>query len=151
MNIMYGLQPMPCVPCPAGMITSVDLPNSARFWASNGGNPPRQGFTDPLACVTPGGYGYDGLKASRCPAGSFNPPGGYGTCTQCPIGLSTPRDPAAQMSIDNCTIGPGFGFHNGAVRLCPIGEEVLVNSVRLVVHTWGHLDTLHASQPHAAH
>lgn len=129
-SLMYGLQPSPCRPCPAGMVTSRLLPNSARFWASDGGSPPRQGFTDPLACVTQAGWGYDGIKSSPCRAGYWNAAGTYSTCTACPVGLSTPNGPAgtAQVSVDNCTIAPGYGFHDGVVRLCPKGARAAAHT-----------------------
>ncbi len=74
-NITYGLAAYPCRDCAQGMQTRADLPTSAAFLAPNG-------FTSPMACVTQKGFGYNGRVASKCPAGSYNNEGNYGTCTK---------------------------------------------------------------------
>lgn len=121
-NKTYGLAAFPCRDCPAGMQTSTSLPNSALYWSTDGATPVRQGFTSPMACVTKAGYGYNGRVANKCAAGSYNAAGNYGTCTQCAPGLSTPDDAASQVSASNCTVAKGYGFYDGAVQPCPVGE-----------------------------
>lgn len=74
-NITYGLAAYPCRDCPAGMQTSTSLITSAAFKSDHG-------FTSPMACVTQMGYGYNGRVATKCPAGSYNDAGNYGTCTK---------------------------------------------------------------------
>jgi len=114
-NQTYGLAAYPCRDCPAGMMTSTDLQNSNNYKAANG-------FTSPLACVTKAGYGYNGRVANQCPANAYNPAGNYGTCTQCAVGLITSGSPAEQVDAANCTLAPGYGFHDNAIQLCPVGE-----------------------------
>jgi hypothetical protein len=84
------------------MQTSVSLSASAAFNSDNG-------FTSPMACVTKAGYGYNGRVANKCPAGSYNGAGNYGTCTQCPVGYSTPDAAESQVAQSDCTIAVGYG------------------------------------------
>jgi hypothetical protein len=119
-NLTYGLAAHPCRDCPAGMQTSTDLPNSAAYYISHGDGV--QGYTNPMACVTKAGHGYDGRTANRCPAGSYNPAGNYATCSPCVTGLSTPYDSDSQVSVDNCTLARGFGYHDNTIVPCPVGE-----------------------------
>lgn len=123
-NITYGLSVLPCRACPGpGMQTSTLSPLSMQYWASDGISG-RQGFTHPLACVTKPGYGYQGRSANKCPVGSFNSGGSYDSCSPCPRpGLSTPDAASGQVSVDNCTLAPGYGFHDNAIVPCPIGES----------------------------
>jgi hypothetical protein len=122
-NITYGLGAYPCRECPAGMQTSVSLPNSFAFYFSEGDV---AGFTNPMACVTKPGYGYNGRVATACPAGSYNDAGNYGTCTKCLAGFSTPANPEQQVSGANCAVAQGYGFHDGAIVPCPVGEGLLL-------------------------
>jgi len=114
-NTTYGLAAYPCRDCPAGMQTSTSLPTSAAYYVSHG-------FTNPMACVTKPGYGYDGRVANKCPPGSYNAEGNYNTCTQCPTGLSTPDDAGSQVSEANCTLTVGYGFHGSTIMPCPMGK-----------------------------
>ena len=116
-NTTYGLAAYPCRDCPAGMQTSASLSASAAFKSANG-------FTSPMACVTKAGYGYNGRVATKCAAGSYNADGNYGTCTQCPVGYSTPDAAASQVAQSDCTIAVGYGFYNNAVIPCPVGESL---------------------------
>jgi hypothetical protein len=115
----FGLAALPCRDCPAGMQTSVGLTSSALYWATDGAG--SQGFTSPMACVTKPGFGYNGRVANKCPAGSYNAEGNYGTCTKCPVGLSTPNTAADQVSLSNCTVAKGYGYANNVVQPCPVG------------------------------
>jgi hypothetical protein len=119
-DLTYGLAAHPCRDCPAGMQTSISLPNSAAYFVSHGGGV--QGFTSPMACVTQAGYGYDGRVANRCPAGSFNAAGNYDTCQPCQTGLSTANDASKQVSEADCTLDVGYGFHDNTIVPCPVGE-----------------------------
>lgn len=122
-NITTGLAAYPCRDCPAGMMTSNSLAPSSNYYVSDSG---KQGFTNPLACVTKAGYGYNGRVATKCPAGSYNAAGNYGTCTKCASGLSTVDDADNQVSASNCTLAVGYGFHDNAIVPCPVGECVLL-------------------------
>ena len=119
-SITAGLSANPCRACAAGMHTSLDLPSSAAYWASDGAG--KQGFTSPLACVTKAGHGYNGFTATKCPPGSFNAAGNYQPCSRCPVGYTTPDDAASQVSADNCTLAPGYGVYGNRTLLCPLGE-----------------------------
>jgi hypothetical protein len=71
-----GLTASPCRPCPEGTVTSLSYPTSAAYYESDTSvSPAAGGFTNPLACVTKPGYGYNGRVATRCSAGSWNPAG----------------------------------------------------------------------------
>lgn len=115
-----GLAVNPCRGCPAGMQTSLDLPASATYWASDGAG--KQGFTSLLACVTKAGHGYTGFSATKCPAGSYNAAGNYQPCSKCSVGLTTPNDAASQVSQDNCTLAPGYGVYGTNILACPLGK-----------------------------
>lgn len=43
-------------------------------------------------------------------------------CSRCDYGLTTRDDASSQVAASNCTLAPGFGFHDNAVVPCPIGE-----------------------------
>ena len=112
----YGLAAYPCRDCPSGMQTSVSLENSNNYHADNG-------FTNPKACVTKAGYGYNGRVANKCPVGSYNAAGNYGTCTQCPVGKTTVDNADNQVTVSDCGIAKGYGYYNGAIIPCPVGES----------------------------
>lgn len=119
-SMTAGLAPNPCRDCPAGMQTSLDLPASAAYWASDGAG--KQGFTSPLACVTRPGYGYNGFSGIKCPVGWFNAAGNLQPCVKCQIGLTTPDDAASQVSQENCNPAPGYGVYGNSIVACPVGE-----------------------------
>lgn len=79
------------------------------------------GYTDPQACVTKPGYGYDGRAANPCAAGSYNAAGNYGLCTQCPSGLTTSTIPEQQASMADCKMAPGYGLIDNVVQMCRAG------------------------------
>lgn len=106
----------------AGTLADLALENSAAHWKLDASTPALGGFNSPLACVTKPGYGLVGRYAHRCEVGWYNAGGNYAPCTQCPFGLSTTNDAAGQISIDNCTVAPGFGVYNSSIQSCPIGE-----------------------------
>jgi hypothetical protein len=112
-NATFGLAAYPCRNCPAGMETSATA--SAAYLAANG-------YVNPLACVTKAGYGWNGRVANKCPAGSYNAAGNYGTCTQCAPGLSTVDDAAVQIDSTACKVAQGYGYYNNQVVPCPVGE-----------------------------
>jgi hypothetical protein len=120
-NITYGREAQPCRQCPVGLVTSRELPNSAQFWASDGGG--RQGFTHPMSCVTPAGFGMSARGGSKCAAGSWNAAGNWDTCTRCPLGLTTADNASQQASAADCKVAPGFGLADGVIQPCPIGES----------------------------
>lgn len=97
-------------------MTSRSLSASAAYAVADG-------FTDPQACVTKAGYGYDGRGANPCAAGSYNAAGNYGQCTQCPSGLTTTTTTDNQASIANCVMKPGYGLVDNVIQLCPAGES----------------------------
>jgi hypothetical protein len=100
------------------MQASLSFPISAQHWVSG---PGFQGFSSSDACVTRGGHGFDSRLAPKCPVGSWNAAGNRNACTQCGVGLSTQNAAAAQVSVDNCTLAPGYGWYS-SVQLCPVGE-----------------------------
>lgn len=117
-----GLTASPCRPCPEGTVTSLSYPTSAAYYETDTSvSPAAGGFTNPLACVTKPGFGYNGRVATRCQAGSWNPAGALDRCKRCSYGLTTPDDANSQVDASNCTLAPGFGFHDSAVVPCPIG------------------------------
>lgn len=128
----FGLQAFPCTACPYNMVTK--KPTAFPYPPSN--EPPFYsdadnavdgdgGFTDPKACVTEVGYGYNGRISYKCPRGWYNAGNNRDACTQCPYGRTTLDDAAEQASEEDCGIAPGFGFFDGAIVPCPIGELCL--------------------------
>lgn len=121
-----GLAAFPCRSCPAGMQTfQTGYPATSSqyfFTHPNFGSDAIQGFDDPKACVTLAGYGYNGRVASKCTQGSYNAAGNYGTCTQCPAGLTTSRVDTEQVVVTDCKLAEGYGFYDNAYVACPIGE-----------------------------
>lgn len=122
-NTTYGLSAFPCRDCSVGMVANTVYASSAAYFrVDNNTSPPRGGFISPMACVTRPGFGFNGRTASKCPVGTYNPPGTLTSCAKCPYGLSTRDDPESQVSAGNCTLAAGFGFHSNSVVPCPIGE-----------------------------
>jgi hypothetical protein len=113
-NKTYGLGGFACRQCPTNMQATQAL--SAAYSATNG-------FTDPLACVTKTGYGYNGRIATQCAIDSFNAAGNRMTCTKCPYGTRTNGTAANQGLDTDCGIAEGFGFHNSVIQPCPMGES----------------------------
>jgi hypothetical protein len=110
--------------CPSGLVasnSSSQYPNSAAWWVNNVDG--TQGFTSERACVTPPGWGYSSRIANPCPIGSYNPRDTYGPCTACPDGRTTAAV-GAGASLADCGIAQGYGFHDGAVTQCPLGEPL---------------------------
>lgn len=117
----YGLTPYPCRPCPTGLVASNDsrqYPNSSAWWIDNGDG--TRGFFNVKACVTQPGYGYNSRIAQPCAAGTYNRHDTYLPCTACPTGLTT-AGVGVGITIANCGMKAGYGFHNGAITLCPVG------------------------------
>ena len=114
-NTTYGLAAYPCRDCPTGMQTSAVLPSSSAYR-----DPTTGGYTHPKACVTKAGHGYNGRIATKCPVGSYNAAGNYGTCTKCAAGLTTAAEAASQAS--DCILAAGYGWYNGSIVPCPVGK-----------------------------
>lgn len=135
----FGLEAAPCTACPNNMVTikptgnpSFPAPSSPPFYSDADGIAGCDGgFTDPKACVTKPGYGYDGRISYKCPPGSFNEGGNRKACQQCPYGRTTTDIATQQTSEANYGIAPGFGFHDGAIVLCPIGELLCQNAMHV--------------------
>lgn len=118
-NKTYGLTPYPCRDCPANMVTSTDTVNypvSSSFYAPNG-------FISALACVTADGWGYNGRIAQKCDSGYYQRHDTRLDCVACAYGLTTPG-PGLGITIADCGMKPGYGYSNGAIRECPIGESL---------------------------
>ncbi|KAF8066436.1 hypothetical protein HT031_002760 [Scenedesmus sp. PABB004] len=110
----FGLSALPCTPCPTGTATAAP--------AVAAGDPERtffntttRGFTSPLACTTPAGWGFYGGEASPCPQGSYNDARGdeQNQCTACPDGTTTdaPTDAGGAASVDACRwVAPGYSY-----------------------------------------
>jgi hypothetical protein len=114
----YGLSANPCRDCPPSMITdNSQAPGQTHFATV--------GFTDPLACVTRPGYGYNGRASFQCRAGSWNAGNNYAACTECGVGYTTATATPAtdQNAAADCLIARGYGLENGQVQPCPIGES----------------------------
>jgi hypothetical protein len=109
-GITHGLDINPCIPCPPNLVTIAGRGYGDATW----------GFTDPAACVTPPGYGYNGMGGEPCPLGTWS--SGYDTnpCTPCEAGLTTLSTGATSAAA--CVVAPGFGvFEDGNVQQCPKG------------------------------
>lgn len=87
-------------------------------WIDNGDG--TRGFFNVKACVTQPGYGYNSRIAQPCAAGTYNRHDTYLPCTACPTGLTT-AGVGVGITIANCGMKAGYGFHNGAITLCPVG------------------------------
>jgi len=124
-NITYGLSAFPCRDCSVGMVANTVYAGSAAYFrVDNNTSPARGGFVSPMACVTQPGFGYNGRTASKCPVGTYNPPGTLTSCAKCAFGLSTRDDAESQVSAGNCTLAAGFGFHSNSIVPCPIGKLI---------------------------
>jgi hypothetical protein len=130
----FGLEAAPCTACPNNMVTikptgtpSFPAPNVPPFYVDADGSAGGDGgFTDPKACVTQKGFGYDGRISYKCAPGWYNPGNNREACKQCPYGLTTSDNAAQQAFEADCGIAPGFGFHDNAIVPCPIGELLLL-------------------------
>lgn len=120
----YGLGGYACRQCPTNMQASAAASPSA--YVATDGN------TDPLACVTIDGFGYNGRIATQCPIDSWNPAKNRETCKKCGYGLVTDGTAAHQIAATDCGIAPGFGYNNSVVQPCPIGTY---NDVRQASNT----------------
>lgn len=110
-----GLAVYPCRDCPAGMKTDSALASTTQYWAAG------KGATDPLACVTKSGYGYNGRTANLCPAGSYNTGGNRDPCTQCTGGLT--NIVKGSDAATSCKVPPGSGWIGNQVVSCPVGTS----------------------------
>lgn len=122
-SLTYGLTPYACRSCPQGMVTSkdkVNYPNSASYYVDNGDG--TGGFVDVRACVTQAGYGYSARQAYACAAGTYNDKDNWKPCTACPFGTTT-ADVGQGVTEADCKLAPGFGFYEGQVQFCPVGES----------------------------
>lgn len=91
-------------------------------WIDNGDG--TRGFFNVKACVTQAGYGYNSRIAQPCAAGTYNRRDTYLPCTACPTGLTT-AGVGVGVTLADCGMRAGYGFHNGAVTLCPVGGWLL--------------------------
>lgn len=112
-NTTYGLSASPCRDCPANLVTSGDLSTTYKNGAI--------GFYSPLACVTQPGYGYNGRASYQCRAGSYNAGNNYAACQECGEGKTTADLAASQVSVSDCLIATGYGYHNSQIQPCPVG------------------------------
>lgn len=120
--LTYGLSLFSCRECPGGMVTSSDkaaFPNSASYFVDNGDG--SRGFVDLRACVTRAGYGYSSRNAEPCAAGWYNGKDTYDICKACPYGTTT-AGVGLGVTVADCKVAPGFGFHSNQLMGCPIGE-----------------------------
>lgn len=123
----FGLEAAPCTACPNNMEAIKPASGPKAFFAyAAGATAGDGGFTDPKACLTKVGHGYDGRISYKCAPGWCNPGNNREACKQCPYGLTTSDIATQQASEANCGIAPGFGFHDNAIVPCPIGELLLL-------------------------
>jgi hypothetical protein len=104
------------------MVTSSDAaayPNSASFFVDNKDG--TRGFVDPKACVTKAGFGYSSRSAEACPKGWYNQKDTWDICKICPYG-STTAGVGEGVTVADCKLAPGFGFHSNQILACPVGE-----------------------------
>lgn len=79
----FGTDPAPCMSCLTGLVTSERSSHRAVTFTDSQGveqTISEGGFYDPLACVTPAGFGYSGLGAEPCAVGSYNEGGNLLGC-----------------------------------------------------------------------
>lgn len=120
--ISYGFTLFACRECPDNLVASTDkvnYPNSASYFVDNGDG--AKGFIDTRACVTKAGYGYDSRRSNPCRAGTYNDKDNYDICKSCPYGTST-AGAGLGVTVADCKVAPGFGFHTGQLQKCPLGE-----------------------------
>jgi hypothetical protein len=65
----YELRLAPCKDCPRGTVTNENGKCTATPSGASGFGSSNAGFTDPQACCTPPGYGFDGVQANICSRG----------------------------------------------------------------------------------
>lgn len=121
-QVAYGRTPFPCRECPANMVTSSDaatFPNSASYFVDNKDG--TRGFVDPKACVTKAGFGYSSRSAEACPKGWYNGQDTLDICKLCPYGTTT-AGVGVGVTVADCKLAPGFGFHSNQILACPVGE-----------------------------
>jgi len=119
----YGQDIDTCRPCPLGLVTSSNsttYPVSSSYHVDNGDG--SGGFISGLACVTQPGYGVYGTRGLPCPKGSYNRQDNYNNCTDCSPPLTT-AGPGAGVTVADCGIPAAYGYHGGAVVLCPNGKR----------------------------
>jgi hypothetical protein len=63
----YELRVTPCRECPEGTITSTTA--GVTCTATSNAHKATNGYTDPKACCTRPGYGFDGVRATVCAQG----------------------------------------------------------------------------------
>jgi hypothetical protein len=66
--------------------------------------------------------GYDGRISYKCPKGSYSPGNNRTACIQCVPGKTTADNATLQVQESDCGLASGFGFHDGAIVVCPIGQ-----------------------------
>ncbi|WIA43771.1 hypothetical protein OEZ86_010194 [Tetradesmus obliquus] len=136
-NKQYELRLSPCKDCPTNMQTDasgVCYTGGSNYKALT--TTGKGGFFDPGACCTKPGWGYDGVRASICAAGTYNPATSEPAdkCKDCPPGTttnpSTPTLPSYVDDIMDCSNTlPGFGAQSAGdvpgnpagLQECPIG------------------------------
>lgn len=102
-----------CAAGPAGMKTNETAIPSSTYLVTHG-------FTDPRACVTKAGHGYNGRSAPKCAVGFWNDGNNYAPCNPCDPGLTTASTGSDKAA--DCKTALGFGYHDLAVVPCPLGE-----------------------------
>lgn len=118
----------PCSFCPAGTRTdkpdgdgpAPDTPHWQTAVSEFGGN--AEGFTNPAACWTEPGYGYDGAAGSalQCLEGTFNAGNNFERCQSCPFGFTTSGKGAT--SEIQCQVKKGYGIVDSVMQECPKSE-----------------------------
>ncbi|KAF8057265.1 hypothetical protein HT031_006073 [Scenedesmus sp. PABB004] len=141
----YGLTALPCASCPPGMATAtlaVAGTAPARYFFE----PATGGFTSPLACDTPPGWGLFNGQAMPCPQGTYNDPGdgSQGQCTACPDGTTSdpPTATSGGTSADACRwvvagygyVRPAGGASTAAIRssIAPCAAGTYADSRRVI-------------------
>lgn len=60
--------------------------------------------------------------AQQCDQGKYNRKDNYNSCSSCQFGTTT-AGVGKGFTLADCSIAQGYGFHNGAIALCPIGKH----------------------------
>ncbi|WIA44263.1 hypothetical protein OEZ86_010566 [Tetradesmus obliquus] len=124
----YGLRQSPCTDCPLGMVTDS---NDAAYK-----NTANNAFTDPRACKTPAGFGFDGVQAVICARGTWNDGGAdpADRCKPCAEGTTTKTGTYDAINVNGAnkclwTVA-GYGRADSvavtagaALSLCPKGTH----------------------------
>jgi hypothetical protein len=127
-KISYGRTVFPCRECANNMITSTDkinFPNSASHFVDNGDG--IRGFVNVNACVTRAGFGYASRQSDMCAEGTYNDKDSYDICKPCPFGTTT-AGVGLGVTVDDCKLARGFGFHDGRIGNCPVGKALAQGS-----------------------